>query len=318
MQARRIVVLDGHTLNPGDLDWGPLAALGPLEVHEWTAPAAVAARIRGADIVFTNKTPLTADVLAGATGLRFIGVLATGYNVVDVAAAAAAGIRVANVPGYGTAAVAQHVFALLLDLTNHVALEGAAVAAGDWTRSRDFCFLRRPIADLEGRTLGVVGWGEIGRAVGRIGAAFGMRVIASARTPKSDPAAEFVGIDELFSRADVVSLHCPLTEATRGLVSAAMLARMKPTACLINTARGPLVDEAALAEALRKGVIAGAGLDVVCVEPMRPDCPLLGAPRCVITPHVAWASPDARRRLMDETVANLRAFLSGERRNAVA
>jgi glycerate dehydrogenase len=317
MKARRIVVLDGYTLNPGDLDWTPLSELGPLEVHEWTAPADVAARIAGADVVFTNKTPLTAETLSAARGLRFVGVLATGYNIVDVKAAETSGVRVANVPGYGTAAVAQHVFALLLDLTNHAALEGAAVAAGEWTRSRDFCFLRRPIADLEGRTLGVVGWGEIGRAVGRIGAAFGMKVIAAARTPKSDPTAEFVGVEELFARADVISLHCPLTDATRGLVSAAMLRRMKPTAHLINTARGPLVDEAALAAALRDGRIAGAGLDVVCVEPMRADCPLLGAPRCVITPHVAWASPDARRRLMDETVANLRAFLAGERRNAV-
>ncbi|MFM9001829.1 MAG: D-2-hydroxyacid dehydrogenase [Opitutia bacterium] len=318
MKARRIVVLDGHTLNPGDLDWTGLAELGPLEVHAWTAPAEVAARIAGADVVFTNKTPLKAETIAAARGLRFVGVLATGYNIVDVAAAAAAGVRVANVPGYGTAAVAQHVFALLLDLTNHAAFEGAAVAAGDWTRSRDFCFLRRPIADLEVRTRGVVGWGEIGRAVGRIGAAFGMKVLASAQTPKSDPSAEFVGVEELFARSDVDSLHGPLTDSTRGLVSAAMLARMKPSAYLINTARGPLIDEAALAAALRDGVIAGAGLDVVCVEPMRADCPLLGAPRCVITPHVAWASPDARRRLMRETVENLRAFLAGERRNAVA
>jgi glycerate dehydrogenase len=318
MKAKRIVVLDGYTLNPGDLSWSGLGEFGPLEVHEWTAEADVASRIVGADVVFTNKTPVRADVLGRAEGLRFLGVLATGYNVVDVAAAKASGVVVANVPGYSTRSVAQHVFALLLELTNHAASEAASVAEGAWVRSRDFCFLNAPLHDLEGRTLGVVGWGEIGQAVARIGSAFGMRVLCSTRTSRVADEVEFVGMDELFRRADVVTLHCPLTESTQGLVSRERLALMKASAFLINTARGPLVNEGDLAEALRGGVIAGAGLDVVSAEPMRADNPLLGVPRCVITPHVAWASPDSRARLMAESVENLRAFLGGSPRNQVA
>jgi len=318
MKPKRIVVLDGYTLNPGDLSWSGLEELGPLEVYDWTAEGEVAQRIEGADIVFTNKTPVRADVLGRAEGLRFLGVLATGYNVVDVAAAKAAGVAVANVPGYSTRSVAQHVFALLLELTNHVALESASVAGGAWVRSRDFCFLNAPLHDLENRVLGIVGWGEIGQAVARIGSAFGMRVMCATRTARVVDGVEFVGVDDLFRRADVVSLHCPLTESTQGLVSRERLALMKRSAFLINTARGPLVNEMDLAEALRSGVIAGAGLDVVSAEPMRPDNPLLGAPRCVITPHVAWASPDSRARLMGESVENLRAFLEGVDRNRVA
>lgn len=317
MNAKRIVVLDGYTLNPGDLSWSGLAEFGPLEVHDWTAEVDVVQRISGADIVFTNKTPMRSDVLSRAEGLRFLGVLATGYNVVDVAAAKAAGVVVANVPGYSTRSVAQHVFALLLELTNHVASEAASVADGAWVRSRDFCFLNAPLHDLDGRVLGVVGWGEIGQAVARIGRAFGMRVLCSTRTPRVVDGVEFVGMDDLFRRSDVVSLHCPLTESTQGLVSRERLGMMKASAFLINTARGPLVNEDDLAEALRGGVIAGAGLDVVSAEPMRGDHPLLGVPRCVMTPHVAWASPDSRSRLMAESVENLRSFLAGAPRNRV-
>lgn len=318
MKAKRMVVLDGFTLNPGDLSWDGLSEFGPLEVHEWTAEADVADRIRGADIVFTNKTPMRARVFAERGALRFVGVLATGYNVVDVGAAKEAGVVVTNVPGYSTRSVAQHVFALLLELTNHVASESGSVAAGKWVSSRDFCFLNAPLHDLEGRVLGVVGWGEIGRAVAEIGRAFGMQVVCATRTPRVVEGVEFVSVEELFRRSDVISLHCPLTDSTQGLVSRSRLALMKRSAFLINTARGPLIDEADLAWALTEGVIAGAGLDVVSAEPMRADNPLRGAPRCVITPHVAWASPDSRKRLMSETVENLRAFLSGVDRNRVA
>ena len=309
----RIVVLDGYTLNPGDNPWDPVARLGPLTVFDRTPAALVVERGRGAEILLTNKTPLGAASLAELPALRFIAVLATGYDVVDVAAARAREIPVSNVPVYGTDSVAQHTFALLLELCNHAADHAAAVAAGGWTRSPDFCFWTAPPIELAGMTIGIVGLGRIGRRVAEIASAFGMRVIsASAR------AAGRAELGQIFAAADVVSLHCPLTPRTAGFVDGDLLRRMKPTAFLLNTARGGLVDEAALCDALTGGRLAGAGFDVSSSEPLAPTSPLLGAPNLVLTPHMAWASLAARRRLMEATAHNVEAFLGGAPINVVS
>jgi glycerate dehydrogenase len=314
----RIVVLDGHTLNPGDLDWAGVEALGELVVHARTPAEKIVERAAVADVILTNKTPLTAEIITALPRLRCIVVLATGYNVVDVAAAKARGIPVCNVPGYGTASVAQHVFALLLELTQRAGHHAQTVRDGRWSACPDFCYWDFPLIELAGRTLGIVGYGEIGRAVARIGAAFGMEIIASTRTPRAlEAGVAFVALDELFRRADVVTLHCPLTDDTRGLVNAARLATMKPGAFLINTGRGPLVVEADLADALNTGRLAGAALDVLSVEPPPRGNPLLAAKNCLITPHIAWATRAARARLMDVVVENLRAFHAGTPQNVV-
>jgi glycerate dehydrogenase len=314
----RIVVLDGYTLNPGDLDWGPLSAIADLTVHERTPVELAAERATGAEIVLTNKSPVPRAVIEALPELKYIGVLATGYNIVDVAAARERGIPVSNVPGYGTSAVAQHVFALLLELTQHTGLHSDTVKAGEWANSADWCYWRTPLVELSGLTMGVVGYGAIGRAVARIAQAFGMKVIAATRTPRdAEDGVEFTSVDDLFRRADVVSLHCPLTPETQGMVNAVRLAAMKPTAFLVNTARGPLVVEQDLAAALHAGRIAGAALDVLSTEPPKPDNPLPAAPRCLLTPHLAWAARAARQRLMDTAVDNVRAFLAGVPRNVV-
>lgn len=315
----KIVVLDGYTANPGDLDWSPLATLGELTVHDRTPAALILERAVGAQAVLTNKVVLGADEMAALPELRYIGVLATGYNVVDVAAARARGIAVTNVPAYSTPSVAQHVFALLLELARGVGRHADLVRGGRWSASPDFAFWATPQVELAGLTFGIVGFGAIGRAVARIARAFDMRVLVHTRTPvpAADPDVTFVMLDELFAESDVVSLHCPLTEQTRGLVNAARLAQMKPTAWLLNTGRGPLVDEAALAAALHVGRIAGAGLDVLTLEPPPAGNPLLAAPNCIITPHLAWATRAARQRLLDTAVDNVRAFLAGTSRNRV-
>ena len=318
----RIVVLDGHTLNPGDNPWDELAALGELVVHDRSAPDEIVPRARGAAVALTNKTHLDAATLAALPELRYVGVLATGYNVVDVAAARAHGVTVTNVPEYGTDFVAQHVFALLLELANAVGEHDAAVHAGEWQRCPDFSFWTRPLLELAGLTMGIVGYGRIGRRVGEVARALGMRVLASARPgsplPPATATETWCELEELFAASDVVTLHCPLTADNERFVNARLLARMKRSAFLINAARGPLVDEAALARALADGTIAGAGLDVVSAEPIRADNPLLRAPNCVITPHVAWASLAARRRLMATAVGNVRAFLAGAPVNVVS
>lgn len=311
-----IVVLDGHTLNPGDLDWSPLERLGACRVHPRTPVAEIVACAAEADIVLTNKCPLRADTIAQLPRLRCIGVLATGYNVVDVAAAAARGIVVTNVPDYGTRSVAQHVFALILELAQHAGQHAQSVRAGRWSASPDFCYWERPLVELAELTLGIVGYGRIGRAVATLGRAFGMEILVAARRPVAD--AETVSLDELFRRSDVISLHCPLTPETSGLVNASRLASMKSSAFLINTGRGPLVVEADLAAALAAGRIAGAGLDVLSVEPPPADHPLLQAPNCVITPHIAWATRAARSRLLDIVVANIAAFQAGRPQNVVS
>jgi glycerate dehydrogenase len=311
----RIVVLDGYTLNPGDLSWAPLEELGQVELHDHSTPDLVAARSAGADILLTNKTVLSGELIRALPELRFIGVLATGYNVVDVVAAKERGIPVSNVPGYGTPSVAQAVFALLLELASHTGDHARAVAAGRWTSCRDFCFWDTPLVELAGLTLGIVGYGAIGRSVSAIAKAFGMRVVVHSRRPVEGE--ENVGLEELFSGADVVSLHCPLTPTTKGLVNAERLSRMKPSAFLINTGRGPLIDEPALADALNRGQIAGAALDVLSQEPPPAGNPLFTAKNCIITPHIAWATKAARQRLLDIAVANVRAFLAGSPQNVV-
>ena len=313
-----IVVLDGHTMNPGDLSWDALRALGPSTIYKRTPPSEVIERAQNATAILTNKTVLDRPVIERLPRLEYIGVTATGYNVVDVVVARDRGIPVTNVPGYSTASVAQLVFALILELTHQVGHHSQTVRAGRWAAGPDFCYWDHPLIELAGLTLGLVGYGQIGQAVARIGRAFGMKVIVHTRTPRTDdPAIRFVDLDTLFSQADVVSLHCPLAPATHGLVNAQRLAQMKPSAFLINTGRGPLVVEADLAAALNANRIAGAGLDVLALEPPAPDNPLLKARNCVITPHFGWGTLAARQRLMTAAVGNLHAFLAGTPQNVV-
>lgn len=315
----KICILDGHTLNPGDLSWDALCQLGPCVIHDRTPPQEVASRASGAEVVLTNKAILGATQIAALPDLRFIAVTATGFNVVDIAAAREHGIVVSNVPGYGTSSVAQHVFALILELTQRVGLHSEAARGTGWALADDWCFWKGPLVELDGLTLGIIGFGEIGAAVARIAQAFGMKVLAtrSSRRPMPGHVLE-ASVDEIFARSDVVTLHCPLTSETRGLVDARRLASMKPSAYLINTARGPLIDEPALAAALDSGRIAGAGLDVLSQEPPAADNPLLVARNCILTPHLAWATRAARARLMEATVANVRAFLAGTPTNVVS
>ncbi len=319
----KIVILDGKTLNPGDLDWAPIERFGELEIYDRTPAEAVLQRAAGAEILLTNKTPLTRQTIETLGDLRYIGVLATGYNVVDVDAARQRGISVSNVPGYGTAAVAQMVFALLLELTQQVGHHASLVRQGRWSASPDFCFWDRPLVELDSLTMGVVGFGEIGRKVAGLARAFGMRVLVHTRNPQKYKAAhqgnglDFCDLDGLFLRSDVVSLNCPLSAETAGMVNSRRLGLMKSSAFLINTGRGPLVDERALAEALRGGQLAGAGLDVLAQEPPAADNPLLQAPNCVITPHIAWAARAARQRLLTTAVANVEGFVCGRPQNLV-
>lgn len=316
----RIVVLDGFTLNPGDNPWTELSRLGELEVFDRTPNDAVVARAEGADVVLTNKTPLTASTLGALPGLRGVCVLATGVNVVDVAAARALGIAVCNVPAYSTASTAQHTIALLLELVSHVGLHDRAVHAGDWETCPDFSFTRAPVTELDGLHLGIVGFGAIGRRVAEIARALGMQIAAAgdARRPSDPEWLERRPLPELLRSADVVSLHCPLTEATRELMDAARLSSMKPSALLINAGRGGLVHERALADALERGVIAGAAVDVLSTEPPQADNPLLRAPRCIVTPHIAWTSLAARRRAMQVSIENVRGILTGCPQNVVS
>ena len=314
-----IVVLDGHTLNPGDLSWAPLESLGDCTIYDRTPADETLVRAADAEIVLTNKTALPRETIERLPRLQYIGVLATGYNIVDVEAARRRGITVTNVPDYATNAVVQAVFAHLLNLTLHTADHGRGVADGRWSRSPDFSYWDYPLVELAGLTMGIVGFGRIGRATGELARAFGMKVLAfDVNPPDAAPeGVQFVSLDDLFSRSDVVSLHCPLTADTQGLVDGKRLASMRPTSYLINTSRGPLVDETALAEALDAGRIAGAGLDVLATEPPPIDNPLLRAKNCCITPHIAWATTAARRRLLDTVVANVRAFLAGKPQNVV-
>jgi glycerate dehydrogenase len=317
----KIVVLDGYCLNPGDLSWDALRRFGDVQVFDRSAPEEAPARIAGAGIVLINKISLPAAILRQAADLRYIGVLATGYDVVDVSAARAQGILVTNVPTYGTASVAQFVFALLLELCHNVRLHAEAVRAGDWARSLDWSFWKSPLVELAGKTMGIVGFGRIGRQTGRIADAMGMRVVAADAVRKDAP--EYSGFrwadtEELLRESDVVSLHAPLLAETRGMIQAGTLALMKPSAFLINTSRGPLVVARDLADALNAGRLAGAGLDVLDTEPPPADSPLLKARNCLVTPHIAWATREARSRLMDAAVENVAAFVAGQPRNVVS
>jgi glycerate dehydrogenase len=314
-----IVVLDGFTLNPGDLSWEKLTQLGHCTIYDRTPAAEVIARARDAEIVLTNKTVLKNDAIAALPRLQYIGVLATGYNVVDVAAARERKIPVTNVPDYGTPSVAQHTFALLLELTQHVGHHAATVREGRWTQSADFCYWDFPLVELHGLTFGIIGFGKIGRAVARLADAFGMRVLVHNRSrPAGFPEHfQFCGLDDLLSHSDIVSLLCPLTTDNKQFMNGARLALMKRSAFLLNTSRGPLLDEPAVANALNNDRIAGAALDVLSIEPPIPDNPLLRAKNCIITPHIAWDTRAARSRLMDIAVENVRAFIAGSPRTVV-
>ena len=315
--AKKIVVLDGQTLNPGDITWDNLAALGELTVYDRTPPEVVTERIGNAEIAFTNKSLIPAEAIKALPSLQYIGVLATGYNVVDIAAARARNIPVTNIPAYGTASVAQMTFALILELTQQPALHDASVHAGDWSECLDFCYWKKSLVELDGLTLGLVGYGAIGQAMARIGRAFGMKILVHTRTVREEPDTRFVDCETLFAEADVVSLHCPLTGENPEFVNAELLSLMKPTAFLVNTARGPLVNEADLAKALNEEQIAGAATDVLSVEPPPADNPLFGAKNLIITPHIGWATRAARERLMNIAADNLRAFLKGTPQNVV-
>ncbi len=315
----KIVVLDGYTLNPGDLSWEGLEQLGEVRIYDRTPAGETVVRAAGADVVITNKVLLTREVLAQLPALRYIGVLATGYNVVDTQAAAEAGIVVTNIPSYSTASVAQMVFAHILNFTNRVELHATEVRNGKWTGHPDFSYQSTPQTEITGKTLGIIGFGQIGRSVGRLGHAFGMRVLFHNRSLIKDAPdwATQVNQEQLTRESDFVSINCPLTPDNKEFVNRGFLSGMKPTAFLINTGRGPLVHEADLADALNKGIIAGAGLDVLTTEPALPGNPLLTARNCFITPHMAWATLEARTRLMTIAIDNLRAFLDGHPQNVI-
>jgi glycerate dehydrogenase len=315
----RIVVLDGYTLNPGDLRWGELEKLGDCRIYDRTPAEQIVSRAAGAQIVLTNKTPLMRETLDRLPELKYIGVLATGYNVVDMAAATRRDIMVTNVPTYSTRSVAQMVFAHLLNLTLHVAEHSQGVRAGRWSSSKDFAYWDFPLIELDGLSMGIIGYGRIGRATADVALAFGMKVLAYDPMPPQNlqPGASMATLEEVFRNSDVLSLHCPLTTQTEKLVNAEHLAWMKSTAFLINISRGPIVDEQALADALNTGRIAGAGIDVLSTEPPLPDHPLLKAKNCYFTPHIAWATKAARIRLLNEVIENIRAFQAGTPKNAV-
>ena len=310
----KIVILDGYTTNPGDLSWDWLSAYGDVTVYDRTPQEKIAERTRDAEIVVTNKTPLGKTEIDQMLNLRFVALLSTGYNVVDGAYLRQKGIPVSNIPAYSTGAVAQLVFAFLTAFTNRVALHSEAVHAGEWSRCPDFCFWKAPLAELAGKTLGIIGFGGIGQKVADIAAAFDMHVLAVSGHETDQSARknfQWTTLEDLAARSDFITLHCPLTEKTENLVDAAFLARCKPTAYLINTARGPVVDAAALADALNEGRLAGAGLDVLTTEPPADDNPLLHAKNCLITPHIAWAGYETRARLMSILQENFAAFAEG-------
>lgn len=316
----KIVVLDGYALNPGDLSWDDLYRLGSVTIYDRTKPEEVLQRSIEAEIILTNKTVLSKDTIVRLKNLRYIGVLATGYNVVDIEAAKDYNITVTNVPAYSTDSVAQMVFALILEFCNNVKIHSDSVHSGDWTKNADFSYWKHPLIELSGKTLGIIGFGSIGKKVASIAASFGMKVLVNSRTiPKISnfPKESFVDLDTLISNSDFLSIHCPLTEKTKGLVNRAFLNKMKKEAVLINTARGPIVNEYDLAEALKDRKIAGACLDVMSMEPPSADNPLLSAENCIITPHISWASKESRIRLMGIAAENIEKFLNNQIQNSV-
>lgn len=318
----KIVVLDGYTLNPGDLSWDGISQFGELTVHERTdfAPKKIIEAIGNAEIIFTNKTPLSKDVLEKAPSLKYIGVLATGYNVVDTLAAKELGIIVTNIPTYGTAAVAQFTFALLLEMCHHVGAHNDAVQRGDWANCKDFSFWNYPLIELVGKTMGLIGFGRIGQATAKIAEAFGLKILAydGYQSPElENENCKYVSLDNLLANSDIISLHCPLSDSTEGIINKDNIAKMKDGVMIINTSRGQLIVEKDLYEALNSGKVAGAAVDVVSSEPISPDNLLLKAKNCIITPHIAWAPKESRSRLMNIAVDNLAAFLGGKPINIV-
>lgn len=316
----KIVVLDGYTLNPGDLSWERLAGIGSLKVYDRTPAEKIAERAEDAEIIYTNKTPLTSETLKDLPKLKFVGVLATGYNVVDVDAARKRGIIVTNIPTYGTAAVSQYTFALLLEICHHVWAHSEEVKKGAWSSCPDFCFWNYPLVELEGKTMGLIGFGRIGQSVARIAQALGMRVLAhDSYQDKSleSSTLKYVEMNELLAKSDVISLHCPLFESTKGIINKATIEKMKDGVVILNTSRGPLVVEKDLAEALNSGKVAGAAVDVLSSEPAGMDNPLIKAKNCIITPHIAWAPKESRYRLMNIAVDNLEQYLAGNPVNVV-
>lgn len=311
----KITVLDGHTLNPGDNPWSPIEALGELTVFDRTPADQIVGRAKDADIILTNKVPLSAETLAQLPTLKFISVLATGYNIIDTAACAARGIPVSNVPIYSTDSVAEFVFSLILDFTKRAAFHSELAKQGTWESSPDFCFWQNPnFTELAGKTLGIIGFGRIGQRVGELGAAFKMNILAHSRSRSAEAGFPFqwASTGEILATSDFISLHCPLTPETQNMISVASLAKMKPTAFLVNTARGALIDEQALADALNSDRIAGAACDVVSAEPILSGNPLLRAKNLTLTPHIAWATIEARQRLMAVTAENIAAFAAGK------
>ena len=317
-----IVVLDGYTLNPGDLSWKSLESLGNVRVYDRTSLTDVnetVKRIGGAEIVFTNKTPMSAEVFERCRNIRYVGVLATGYNIVDIKSAKEHNVAVTNIPTYGTDAVGQFAIALLLEICHHIGHHDRAVHAGEWERNPDWCFWDYPLIELAGKTMGIMGFGRIGQATGKIAKALGMTVIANDKYPNEKGAeiAEYVTRDELFSRADVISVHCPLFPSTEGIICRENIEKMKDGVIILNNSRGPLVVEQDLADALNSGKVYAAGVDVVSTEPIKSDNPLLSAKNCIITPHISWAPKESRKRLMDIAVNNLKEFLKGNPVNVI-
>lgn len=318
-EKMKIVILDGYTENPGDLSWEGFEKLGELTVYDRTPVEKVVERIGDAEAVITNKTPLSEEVFAACPQIRYVGMLATGYNVVDVAAAKERGIPVCNIPTYGTTAVAQMTFALLLEACQHVGAHSEAVKAGEWTNNADWCFWKYPLIELAGKTMGIIGFGRIGQAVGVLARAFGFKVLAYDGFPTEEgrKIADYVELDELFAQSDVISLHCPLFDSTRGIINKENIHKMKDGVIILNTSRGPLIVEEDLAEALNSGKVYAACCDVVSVEPVQENNPLLGCANSILTPHIAWAPKESRQRLMDIAVSNLAEFLAGRTVNAV-
>lgn len=315
----KIVILDGYTLNPGDLSWGELKKIGDLIIYDRTLPDQVIERAKGAEIILTNKAIVNKESIYGLPELKYIGVMATGYNVVNIESAKQHKILVTNAPSYSTASTAQHTFALILELTNRVGLHAESVKDGEWFQSPDFCFRKSPLTELDGKTLGIIGFGRIGRQVARIAQAFGLRIISFHKHPERDKmeGVKFTTVEEVFSQSDLISLHCPLTAENNEFVNNGLLSLMKSSAFLINTARGQLMNEKDLATFLNNGKIAGAALDVLSSEPPSMDNPLLDAKNCIITPHIAWSTKEARERLIQIVAENIKAYLNGKPQNIV-
>lgn len=316
----KIVILDGYTQNPGDLSWSGMEELGEVTVYDRTPDELVVERIGDAEIVYTNKTPVSKSTLESCPAIKYIGVLATGYNVVDVEAAKEKGILVSNIPAYGTEAVAQFTIALLLELCHHIGAHSQCVMEGEWTRREDFCFWNYPLTELAGKTMGIIGFGRIGQATAKIAQAFGMNILACSRNRNVSLESEtchYADLDELLANSDVISLHCPLLPETQGMINKKTIAKMKDNVMILNSSRGPLIVEEDLMEALNNGKVGGAAVDVVSVEPMKADNPLLKAKNCIITPHIAWAPKETRQRLMDIAVDNLKSYVKGQPRNVV-